>query len=168
MEYTVLTPLSKLKANNLWITQPKWHKAKYELTDDAFVYAKIYTEGFWHTTTIFETEDEKLTIKHTSISGLEITGAGGKVLGTIDRNLLKGTTTLTLTGGRVLTYYCESIWKADYIWRDSFNNELIRMKFGSMSGKVSVSFDKRAADIPYFAALVFIAFKLNLDNSEGG
>jgi len=148
--------------------QPKWHNAKYELTDEAFIYAKIYTEGFWHTTTIFETADEKLTIKNVPIGGLEITDADGKVVGAIDRNILKGTTTLTVNGGRVLTYHCQSIWKADYSWTDSDNNELIRMKFGSISGKVSVSFDKRAADIPYFGTLILIAFKLNLDNSEGG
>jgi hypothetical protein len=168
MEYITLTPINTLKTNELWIVQPKWYKSKYELTDNAFVYAKIYTKGFWQQTTLFETTDGVLSITNLLNGSLEIKGADGSILGTIERKLLSGRTKLILSDGRTFTYSLPSVWKAEYVWADGFENELMRLTFGSLSGKVPVSFNKRAAEIPYFSALVFIAFKLNLDNAEGG
>ena len=168
MEYTLLNPLGKLKTNMLWIVQPKWYKAKYELTDNVFVYGKMYTKGFWQGTTLFETADEVLSIKNLWNGSLEITKVNGSILGTIEKKLLSRRTKLILSDGSVFTYSVPSVWKAEYVWTDEFENELIRLTFGSLSGKVPITFNKRAADIPYFSALLFIAFKLNLDNSEGG
>ncbi|MFD0749111.1 hypothetical protein ACFQZS_03090 [Mucilaginibacter calamicampi] len=168
MDYYALAPVSRLKTNELWIIQPKWYKANYELTDNVFVYAKIYTKGFWQGTTVFETTDEALSIKNLWNGGLEITRSDGSIVGTIERKLLSGHTKLILSDGSAFTYSAPSVWKGEYVWKDKFDNELIRLMFGSLSGKVPVTFNKRAVGIPYFSALVFIAFKLNLDNSEGG
>lgn len=168
MEYIELTAISKLKTNELWIVQPKWYKSKYELTDNVFVYAKIYTKGFWHLTTLFETADNVLSITNLWNGNLEIKTADGNILGTIKRKALSGRTTFTLNDGRTFTYRAPSMWKAEYIWEDEFENELIRMAFGSFSGKTSVNFTKRAADIPYFSALVFIGLKLKLDSTAHG
>lgn len=168
MEYITLTPINKLKTNELWIVQPKWYRAKYELTDNAFVYAKIYTKGFWQGTTLFETTDDVLSITNLWNGGLEIKRADGSTIGTIEKKLLSGRTKFILSDGRTFTYILPSVWKAEYVWADEFENELMRLTFGSLSGKVPITFNKRAAEIPYFFALVFIAFKLNLDNSEGG
>jgi hypothetical protein len=168
MEYVTLNPLSKLKTNELWIVQPKWYKSKYELTDNAFVYAKIYTEGFWHQTTLFETTDGVISITNLMSGSIEIKRADGSILGTIERKLLSGRTKFILSDGRTFTYSLPSVWKAEYIWADEFENELMRITFGAMSGKIPVTFNKRAADIPYFSALVFIAFKLNLDSTAHG
>ena len=168
MEYITLTPIDKLKTNELWIVQPKWYRSKYELTDNAFVYAKIYTKGFWEQTIFFETTDDVLSITYLWNGGIEIKRADGSILGTIEKKLLSGLTKLILSDGRVFTYQAPSVWKAEYVWADEHENELLRLSFGALSGKIPVTFNKRAAEIPYFSALIFIGFKLNLDNSEGG
>lgn len=168
MEYQNLTPISKLKTNELWIVQPKWYKAKYELTDNAFVYAKIYTEGFWHQTTSFETTEGVLSITNLWNGSLEIKKTDGNILGNIEGKLLSARTKFVLGDGRTFTYSVPSVWKAEYVWADEFENELMRLTFGSLSGKIPVTFNKRAAEIPYFSALVFIAFKLNLDSAANG
>jgi hypothetical protein len=138
------------------------------LPDNAFVYAQIYTKGFWGQTTLFETTDDVLSITNLWNGGLEIKTSNGNILATIEKKLLSGRTKLILSDGRTFTYNAPSAWKAEYVWADEFENELMRLTFGSLSGKVPITFNKRAAEIPYFSALVFIAFKLNLDNSEGG
>ncbi|MGY3212877.1 hypothetical protein [Mucilaginibacter sp. HD30] len=168
MEYQNLTHINKLKTNELWIVQPKWYKSNYELTDNAFVYAKIYNQGFWQGTTLFETADEVLSIKKFWTGSFEITNAEGSFLGTVTRKTLSSTVTLTLNNGRTFIYSAPSIWKSEYVWTDEYNNELLRMDFGSFSGKVSLSFAKRAAEIPNFSALVFLAFKLKMENAGHG
>ena len=168
MEYLNLTPINGLKTNELWIVQPKWYRSKYELTDNAFVYAKIYSKSLWQATTFFETTDDVLITNNSNIGDLEIKTADGSIIGTLKRKLFSGRNTLTLSNGRVFTYHAPTVWKAEYVWADEFETELMKLTFGSMSGKISVTFNKRAADIPNFFALVFIAFILNLDNSEGG
>jgi len=168
MELYTLTALNRLKTNQLWIVQPKWYKFNYELTDYVFVYAKIYTIGFWQTTTCFETSDEVLSIKSLWKGGLEIKTVDGSIVGTITRKALSRSVTFTLTTGHVYTYRAPSVWKSECIWTDEHNNELIRINFGSFSGKTSVSFDRRATEISNFAALVFLAFKINKDNAGHG
>jgi hypothetical protein len=168
MEYITLNPISKLKTNELWIVQPKWYKWKYELTDNVFVYAKIHTKGFWHGITIFETTDEVLVIKNLWNGGLEIKTAGERVLGAIEKKVMNGSVIFTLSDGSVFTYRAPSAFKSEYTWVDKYDNELMRMDFGAFSGKITVSFDKRASEIPNFSALLFLAFKLKMDNVAHG
>lgn len=156
-----LRNIQQLKTNTLWILKPKWYKESYELTDNTFVYAKIYSKG-WKQTTFFETEDKLLSICQSWKGSLSLKTQDGSVIGVTASKLFKRRITFILSNGRSVSYYNPSVWKDEYIWEDEFGNEIIRMKFGSLSGKTTITFDKRAAEIPDFYELVFIGLKLHL------
>jgi hypothetical protein len=164
MELDALRSIDKLKINTLWILKPKWYKERYELTDNAFVYANIYSKG-WGQTIIFETTGEVFSICNSWRGNLTITNVHGDVLGTTNSKQFSTCTNITLSNGQTHTYYNPSMWKDEYVWEDEFNAELIRIKYGSLSSKATITFNKRAAEIPDFNMLVFLGFKLHLNNA---
>jgi hypothetical protein len=164
MELDALRPIDKFTTNILLILKPKWYKEKYKLTDNAFVYANIYSKG-WSQTMIFETTDNTYSICNLRSGNFTVKNVHGNVLGTTNSKQFSSRTNITLSNGQTLTYHNPSMWKDEFVWENEFNAELIRIKYGSFSAKATITFNKRAAEIPDFNMLVFLGFELHLNNS---
>lgn len=156
-----LRNIKDMRTDTISIIRPKWYKERYELTDGVYTYANIYSKG-WKQTTFIETADETLSICMSWKGGLTLKDVSGEVIGTTKCKAFSRRTTLNFNNGRSFTHYNPSVWKNEFIWVDEFENELIRIKFGSLSGKATVNIVKKNSDIPDFYKLVFLGLKLHL------
>jgi len=157
-----LRNIAQLKTNTLWLVKPKWYKERYQLTDNAFVYANVYHKG-WTQTAFFETADGVLSICNSWSGNLTVKNAEGSILGTTNSKLFSTRTNFTLNNGNTVTFYAPSIWKSEYVWEDEFKNELLRMSFGSLSCTATITFNTRAAEIQDFNTLIFLGLKFHLN-----
>jgi hypothetical protein len=154
--------IKELKTNTLWLVQKKWYKQEFELTDDAFVYGKIYNKG-WKQSTILNTATGSFKICNSWSGKLSVKTLDEAVLGTTSQKFFDRRVNLTLNDGFKATYYNPSFWKSNYVWVDEFENEIMNIKFKAIScKKAEITFNKPAAQIPNFNILVLLAAKLYL------
>ncbi|TSD67086.1 hypothetical protein FFF34_006750 [Inquilinus sp. KBS0705] len=162
----------QLKTNELFITRHKWFKPYYELTDEQFIYGKLYRKSLFSRRATIETAEGTWTIKCKGLfkrSSLIVKGED-ETIGTLIPATWKRNIDLQMDNGFRAFFNYKKLFSMAYVLTHEMYGDILQIKqkaFGIKKPYV-ITFDQtlQISDRPPLPLLMLIGVNAMLIRQE--